>query len=141
MWRGCLPNPVCRMCPFLNLNLLVRPGSIFECRRLPIVAVLFVTVSLCLPNVAVAFAECGRRVCELVFRMCRHLIGERRRSVHGWLGGYGIGRFVDGWVGGGARVDGWLGGYGRTGGRLGGWWGCGDGLWTADGEDGRLYGW
>ena len=100
MWHGHLPKSVCRMgrmCPFLKLNLLMRRGSIFECRRLPIVAVLFVTVSdcvlcvcglwlgrlrlwdLCLPNVAVAFAECGRRVCKFVFRMCRHPAQRRCR--------------------------------------------------------------
>ena len=69
MWLGRLPNSVCRMRPFLKLNLLMRPGNVFECKRLPIVAVLFVTCPsrlwtgrlrlwlLCLPNVAVMFTN------------------------------------------------------------------------------------
>ena len=64
MWRGRLPNSVCRMCPFLKLNLPMRPGSIFERRRLPIVAVLFMTVSF-------AFVDCGSAVCDCGFYACR----------------------------------------------------------------------
>ena len=95
MGSGRLPNSVCRMCPFLNLNLLVRPGSIFESRRLPLVAVLFVTVSFACADCGLAVC-CGRRVCEFIFRMCRHpvyvcayvwmcqnsLLGSNRRAGH-----------------------------------------------------------
>ena len=77
MWLSRLPDSVCRMCPAVKLNLLMRPGSIFECRGLPIVAVLFVTLSSRLSTVArpfatVAsiFAEYGRRVCENLFSEC-----------------------------------------------------------------------